>query len=127
MPMAPNACGRATWSSMPVAVRGARRRRNNAGADRTRSLGRRQTLGGRLTVRLRPLEPRIGVRIPASQPPEKLTLPSHSKFEATFGAKISDRMVRELHAVIEELGGEPVLGRSLQTQADLQAAIREGF
>jgi hypothetical protein len=25
-------------------------------------------LGGRLTVRLRPLEPRIGVRIPASQP-----------------------------------------------------------
>ena len=36
-------------------------------------------------------------------------------------------MVRELHAVIEELGGEPALGRSLQTQADLQAAIREGF
>ena len=26
------------------------------------------SLGGRLTVRLRPLEPRIGVRIPASQP-----------------------------------------------------------
>ncbi len=36
-------------------------------------------------------------------------------------------MVNELHAVVEELGGEPVLGRSLQTDADLQAAIREGF
>jgi putative toxin-antitoxin system antitoxin component (TIGR02293 family) len=36
-------------------------------------------------------------------------------------------MVDELHAVIEELGGEPVLGRSLRTETDLQAAIREGF
>ena len=36
-------------------------------------------------------------------------------------------MVHELHAVIEELGGEPVLGRSLRTESDLQAAIREGF
>lgn len=36
-------------------------------------------------------------------------------------------MVGELHAVIEELGGEPVLGRSLRTETDLQAAIREGF
>jgi putative toxin-antitoxin system antitoxin component (TIGR02293 family) len=36
-------------------------------------------------------------------------------------------MVGELHAVVEELGGEPVLGRSLRTDSDLQAAIREGF
>jgi len=46
---------------------------------------------------------------------------------ATFGAIIGDKMVNELHAVIEELGGEPVLGRSLRTETDLQAAIREGF
>jgi putative toxin-antitoxin system antitoxin component (TIGR02293 family) len=38
-----------------------------------------------------------------------------------------DRMVNELHAVVEELGGEPALGRALRTQTDLQAAIREGF
>jgi putative toxin-antitoxin system antitoxin component (TIGR02293 family) len=36
-------------------------------------------------------------------------------------------MVNELHAVAEELGGEPVLGRTLRTETDLQAAIREGF
>lgn len=36
-------------------------------------------------------------------------------------------MVSELHAVVAELGGEPVLGRSLRTETDLQAAIREGF
>lgn len=36
-------------------------------------------------------------------------------------------MVNELHAVIAELGGEPVLGHSLRTETDLQAAIREGF
>jgi putative toxin-antitoxin system antitoxin component (TIGR02293 family) len=36
-------------------------------------------------------------------------------------------MVSELQAVIEELGGEPVLGRPLRTGADLRAAIREGF
>jgi putative toxin-antitoxin system antitoxin component (TIGR02293 family) len=36
-------------------------------------------------------------------------------------------MVNELHAVVEELGGEPVLGRTLRTETDLQAAIREGF
>jgi putative toxin-antitoxin system antitoxin component (TIGR02293 family) len=36
-------------------------------------------------------------------------------------------MVNEIHAVVEELGGEPVLGRSLRTETDLQAAIREGF
>ena len=36
-------------------------------------------------------------------------------------------MVNELHAVIAELGGKPVLGRALRTERDLQAAIREGF
>jgi putative toxin-antitoxin system antitoxin component (TIGR02293 family) len=36
-------------------------------------------------------------------------------------------MVNELRAVIAELGGEPVWGRSLQNQTDLQAAIRDGF
>ncbi len=36
-------------------------------------------------------------------------------------------MVNELHAVIEELGGERVLGRGLRTETDLQTAIREGF
>ncbi|MGH9404030.1 MAG: type II RES/Xre toxin-antitoxin system antitoxin [Terriglobia bacterium] len=36
-------------------------------------------------------------------------------------------MVNELHAVVEELGGEPVLGRSFRTATDLEAAIREGF
>ena len=46
---------------------------------------------------------------------------------ATFGAIVGDRMVNELHAVIGELGGEPVLGRALRTTRDLQAAIREGF
>jgi putative toxin-antitoxin system antitoxin component (TIGR02293 family) len=36
-------------------------------------------------------------------------------------------MANELHAVAKELGGEPVLGRTLRTETDLQAAIREGF
>ena len=36
-------------------------------------------------------------------------------------------MVNELRAVVEELGGEAVLGRSLRTDTELQAAIREGF
>ena len=40
---------------------------------------------------------------------------------------MDDRMVNELHAIVEELGGEPVLGRSLRTETDLQAVIREGF
>jgi putative toxin-antitoxin system antitoxin component (TIGR02293 family) len=40
---------------------------------------------------------------------------------------MSDKMASELHAVIEELGGEPVLGRSLRSESDLQAAIRDGF
>jgi putative toxin-antitoxin system antitoxin component (TIGR02293 family) len=36
-------------------------------------------------------------------------------------------MVSELHSVIEELGGEVVLGRHFRTPADLQDAIRAGF
>src|SRR5713226_2413312 len=46
---------------------------------------------------------------------------------APFVATIGDRMVSELHAIVDELGGEPVLGRSLRTETDLRAAIREGF
>src|SRR5258706_6371374 len=47
--------------------------------------------------------------------------------QATFGATMMDRMVNEVHAVIEELGGESAFGRSLRTATDLEAAIREGF
>jgi putative toxin-antitoxin system antitoxin component (TIGR02293 family) len=36
-------------------------------------------------------------------------------------------MVTELDAVVEELGGEPILGRSFRTETDLQEAIREGL
>ena len=36
-------------------------------------------------------------------------------------------MVNELHAIVEELGGESALGRSLRTETALRAAIREGF
>ena len=36
-------------------------------------------------------------------------------------------MVDAIRAVVEELGGAAVLGRRLRTEADLQAAIREGF
>jgi putative toxin-antitoxin system antitoxin component (TIGR02293 family) len=36
-------------------------------------------------------------------------------------------MVTELHAIVEELGGEQVLGRHFRTPADLQNAIRDGF
>lgn len=36
-------------------------------------------------------------------------------------------MVNEIHAVLEELGGAAVLGRSLRTEMDLRTAIREGF
>ena len=36
-------------------------------------------------------------------------------------------MVNELRAVVEELGGESVLGRPLRTQNDLHNAIRDGF
>jgi len=36
-------------------------------------------------------------------------------------------MAEELQAVIAELGGEKVLGRTLRTNNDLRSAIREGF
>jgi putative toxin-antitoxin system antitoxin component (TIGR02293 family) len=36
-------------------------------------------------------------------------------------------MINEFQAIIEELGGEPALGRFLRNNRDLQAAIREGF
>jgi len=36
-------------------------------------------------------------------------------------------MADECRAVIEELGGEKVLGRALRTGDDLRSAIREGF
>jgi putative toxin-antitoxin system antitoxin component (TIGR02293 family) len=36
-------------------------------------------------------------------------------------------MVNELQAVVEELGGEQVLGRSLSSDQDMREAIREGF
>ena len=36
-------------------------------------------------------------------------------------------MVNELRAIVEELGGEPVLGRPLRTPYDLHDAIRDGF
>ncbi|MBI1874340.1 MAG: DUF2384 domain-containing protein [Acidobacteria bacterium] len=36
-------------------------------------------------------------------------------------------MVSELRAVVDELGGEAVLGRRLERDSDLQTAIREGF
>ena len=40
---------------------------------------------------------------------------------------MDDRMVNELRAVCEELGGEPVLGRALRTETDLRLAVREGL
>jgi hypothetical protein len=46
---------------------------------------------------------------------------------ATFGATMKAIMVNELRAVVEELGGEPVLGHPLRTQNDLHDAIRDGF
>ena len=36
-------------------------------------------------------------------------------------------MVNELRAVVEELGGESVLGRSLRSESDIEEAVREGF
>ena len=35
-------------------------------------------------------------------------------------------MVSELHATVEELGGAPILGRSLRTPTDIQPALRAG-
>jgi putative toxin-antitoxin system antitoxin component (TIGR02293 family) len=36
-------------------------------------------------------------------------------------------MVNELRAVVEELGGEQTLGRTLSSDCDMREAIREGF
>jgi putative toxin-antitoxin system antitoxin component (TIGR02293 family) len=36
-------------------------------------------------------------------------------------------MVKELQAVVEELGGEQTLGRTLSSDSDMREAIREGF
>lgn len=36
-------------------------------------------------------------------------------------------MPNEIRAVVQELGGEPVLGRPIRTESDLQTAIREGL
>jgi len=40
---------------------------------------------------------------------------------------IDDIMVKELAAVVSELGGERTLGRALESDGDLREAIREGF
>jgi putative toxin-antitoxin system antitoxin component (TIGR02293 family) len=47
--------------------------------------------------------------------------------DVPFVAIIGDRMVNELRAVVEELGGEQILGRALSSDRDLREAIREGF
>ena len=46
---------------------------------------------------------------------------------APIGGIIGVKMANELRAVVDELGGEAVLGRRLNRDVDLQAAIREGF
>lgn len=46
---------------------------------------------------------------------------------APFVAIIGDRMVNELRAVLEELGGKQTLGRTLSNDRDLRDAIRKGF
>ncbi len=43
------------------------------------------------------------------------------------GATISDRMVNELSAVVGELGGHAAVGRMVQSDEDMSAAIRDGF
>lgn len=43
------------------------------------------------------------------------------------GAIIDDRMVDEFRAIVEELGGKSALGRTLNTEDELQSAVREGF
>jgi putative toxin-antitoxin system antitoxin component (TIGR02293 family) len=44
-----------------------------------------------------------------------------------FVAIIDDSMVNELRAVIQELGGEQILGRAFSSDRDMREAIREGF
>jgi putative toxin-antitoxin system antitoxin component (TIGR02293 family) len=40
---------------------------------------------------------------------------------------IGDKMVNELRAAVQKLGGEKTLGRTLASDRDLREAIREGF
>ena len=40
---------------------------------------------------------------------------------------MDDIMVNELRAVVSELGGKQILGRTLSSDGDLREAIREGF
>ena len=47
--------------------------------------------------------------------------------QAPFGGIMNDIMVNELTAVLDELGGESGVGRTVRTSEDLSAAIREGF
>jgi putative toxin-antitoxin system antitoxin component (TIGR02293 family) len=54
-------------------------------------------------------------------------LENHNRPVAPIGAIIGDNMANELRAVVDELGGEAVLGRRFSRDVDLQAAIREGF
>ncbi len=46
---------------------------------------------------------------------------------APFVAIMDARMVNELRAVVEELGGEQILGRALSSDRDMREAIRKGF
>ena len=46
---------------------------------------------------------------------------------APIVAIIDDRMVAELNAIVEELGGKAALGRFIGADSDLQSAIRAGF
>lgn len=46
---------------------------------------------------------------------------------APFVAILDDNMVNELRAVVAELGGKRILGRSLSSDRDMREAIRDGF
>src|SRR5258708_24029319 len=46
---------------------------------------------------------------------------------APIGAIIGDRMVGELQAVVQQLGGKPIFGTTLRSAAAVRSAIREGF
>lgn len=46
---------------------------------------------------------------------------------ATNGGTIGDRMVKELAAIVDELGGERVVGHRVRTGEEMSRAIREGF
>ena len=46
---------------------------------------------------------------------------------APFVATIDDRMVNELRAIVQGLGGSQTLGRKLSSQDDLREVVRKGF